>query len=52
VFEPKDAKGNAIWYFAYGSNMSPAIFVERRGMRPLATRRARLDAIACASAFP
>jgi cation transport regulator ChaC len=43
VFEPKDAKGNAIWYFAYGSNMSPAIFVERRGMRPLATRRARLD---------
>ena len=33
----------ALWYFAYGSNMSPAIFVERRGMRPLATRRARLD---------
>ena len=26
------------WYFAYGSNMSPAIFLERRGMRPLATR--------------
>jgi gamma-glutamylcyclotransferase len=24
------------WYFAYGSNMSGAIFVERRGMRPSA----------------
>ena len=23
-----------LWYFAYGSNMSRAIFVERRGMRP------------------
>ncbi len=32
-----------LWYFAYGSNMSPAIFLERRGMRPLATRRAWLD---------
>ena len=31
------------WYFAYGSNMSPAIFLERRAMRPLATRRASLD---------
>ena len=27
-----------IWYFAYGSNMSHAIFVERRGMRPTAAR--------------
>lgn len=26
-----------IWYFGYGSNMSRAIFLERRGMRPLAT---------------
>jgi cation transport regulator ChaC len=26
-----------LWYFAYGSNMSRAIFVERRGMRPSAT---------------
>jgi gamma-glutamylcyclotransferase len=26
-----------LWYFAYGSNMSTAIFVERRGMRPAAT---------------
>jgi cation transport regulator ChaC len=43
VFEPNDARGDALWYFAYGSNMSPAIFLERRGMHPLATRRARLD---------
>ena len=41
--EPNDAPGNALWYFAYGSNMSPAIFVERRGMHPLATQRARLE---------
>jgi predicted DsbA family dithiol-disulfide isomerase len=27
-----------LWYFAYGSNMSPGTFVERRRMRPLATR--------------
>jgi cation transport regulator ChaC len=33
----------AIWYFAYGSNMNPAIFCERRQMRPLATRRGWLD---------
>jgi cation transport regulator ChaC len=25
-----------LWYFAYGSNMSGAIFVERRGMQPSA----------------
>jgi cation transport regulator ChaC len=31
------------WYFAYGSNMCRATFIERRGMQPLATRRARLD---------
>lgn len=31
------------WYFAYGSNMQRGTFVERRGMRPLATRRAYLD---------
>ena len=29
---------DALWYFAYGSNMNPATFLERRGMRPLATR--------------
>jgi len=34
---------DGLWYFAYGSNMSPAIFLERRAMRPLAARRARLD---------
>lgn len=29
---------DGLWYFAYGSNMSPAIFVERRGIRPTAAR--------------
>ena len=29
---------DAIWYFAYGSNMCRAIFFERRKMRPLHTR--------------
>src|SRR5262245_44283859 len=29
---------DTVWYFAYGSNMSPATFVGRRGMQPLATR--------------
>jgi cation transport regulator ChaC len=32
-----------LWYFAYGSNMSPAIFLERRAMHPLAVRRGSLD---------
>jgi cation transport regulator ChaC len=32
------------WYFAYGSNMGRATFVERRGITPLAVRRAYLDA--------
>jgi cation transport regulator ChaC len=32
-----------VWYFAYGSNLSPAIFVDRRGMRPRAARSAVLD---------
>jgi cation transport regulator ChaC len=27
-----------LWYFAYGSNLDPATFLGRRGMRPLATR--------------
>ncbi len=31
------------WYFAYGSNMGRATFVERRGITPLAVRRAYLD---------
>ena len=30
--------GDPIWYFGYGSNMSRAIFLERRARRPLATR--------------
>ena len=29
---------DALWYFAYGSNMSLGVFVERRGLRPLAMR--------------
>jgi gliotoxin/aspirochlorine biosynthesis gamma-glutamylcyclotransferase len=28
-------RDDVVWYFAYGSNMSPATFVERRQMRPL-----------------
>ncbi|HYR96267.1 MAG TPA: gamma-glutamylcyclotransferase [Candidatus Binatus sp.] len=31
------------WYFAYASNLCRAIFAERRGMRALVSRRARLD---------
>jgi hypothetical protein len=31
------------WYFAYGSNMSPATIRERRRLVPLATRRAWID---------
>ncbi len=34
-----DGDDGALWYFAYGSNMSPGTFVDRRRMRPLATRR-------------
>ncbi|HSP96018.1 MAG TPA: gamma-glutamylcyclotransferase family protein [Candidatus Dormibacteraeota bacterium] len=33
---------DALWYFAYGSNMCGAIFRERRGMHPLAARVAWL----------
>jgi len=33
---------DGVWYFAYGSNMHPAIFRERRGMCPRAVRPARL----------
>jgi gamma-glutamylcyclotransferase len=32
-----------LWYFAYGSNLCRATFVERRGMQPLAAVPARLD---------
>jgi len=34
--------GDALWYFAYGSNMSGAILRERRGLAPLACRPATL----------
>jgi len=37
------ALSEPLWYFAYGSNMSPAVFLGRRAMRPIATRLARLD---------
>jgi cation transport regulator ChaC len=33
---------DVLWYFGYGSNMSRATFVERRGMRPSAAQPARL----------
>ena len=32
-----------VWYFAYGSNMSRAIFCERRGMSPTVSRWGVLD---------
>jgi len=32
-----------LWYFAYGSNMSPGTFLERRKMQPLAVRPGYLD---------
>jgi cation transport regulator ChaC len=34
--------GDALWYFAYGSNMSGAILRERRGLAPLECRLATL----------
>lgn len=33
---------DVVWYFAYGSNMSPGTFLERRRMRPLETVTAHL----------
>ncbi len=38
-----DSCGDALWYFAYGSNLHDAIFRERRGMRAHAVRRGWLD---------
>jgi hypothetical protein len=35
--------GRHVWYFAYGSNMSPAIFIELRGMAPLEIRSASIE---------
>jgi hypothetical protein len=37
------AHDQPLWYFGYGSNLCRATFLERRGMRPLATRIGRLD---------
>jgi cation transport regulator ChaC len=37
------ADDDGCWYFAYGSNMGHATFIERRRMRPRAARRAYLD---------
>ena len=39
----RDALETTLWYFAYGSNMSSAIFLGRREMHPLETRPACLD---------
>ncbi len=33
---------DAVWYFAYGSNMHPSAFRDRRGMRPSETRTGRI----------
>jgi len=34
--------GDAVWYFAYGSNMHDGVFLERRRMRPREWRVARI----------
>src|SRR5580704_10806329 len=44
-FHQLELKGRASdtgWYFAYGSNMHDSAFIERRRMRPLEWRAARL----------
>jgi cation transport regulator ChaC len=38
-----DAADPDLWYFAYGSNLDPGTFLDRRKMRPLETRIARLE---------
>jgi cation transport regulator ChaC len=37
------ANDDGCWYFAYGSNMQRATFIERRGMQPRDVRRAYVD---------
>ena len=37
-----DAPPDALWYFAYGSNMQRATFCERRGLEPASSTWARL----------
>ena len=34
--------GDPVWYFAYGANMHPSAFRDRRGMRPSDTRTGRV----------
>jgi cation transport regulator ChaC len=43
---------DALWYFAYGSNMTRATFCNRRGMRPLATRCGCLEGYRLAFNIP
>jgi hypothetical protein len=42
----------SLWYFAYGSNLAPATFVERRGIAPLESHCARLDDFALCFDLP
>jgi hypothetical protein len=35
----------SLWYFAYGSNMCPSTFLERRALKPLATQRGWVDGL-------
>ena len=35
----------SLWYFAYGSNMCPSTFLERRALKPLATHRGWVDGL-------
>jgi cation transport regulator ChaC len=41
-----------LWYFAYGSNMCAAIFVDRRGMRPASAAWGWLDGYRLCFALP
>ena len=34
--------GDQVWYFAYGANLHPSAFCDRRGMRPSDTRSGRI----------
>jgi cation transport regulator ChaC len=42
----------SLWYFAYGSNLAPATFVERRGISPLERHVAWLDDLALCFDLP
>jgi cation transport regulator ChaC len=42
-FSPQTLHSPDLWYFAYGSNMSAAVFRERRGIQPLAAERGYVD---------